>query len=273
MSAIRSSKSPMNREGKKFLDCCEISQELVITLDKLRGDCGTLRAQDREFANILETLIFMDDSFKKQTEQKIKMKKEYASKFDTNKSSISTLRQQIDEQKISLIEKKMEHVEIITEFEETQSKTVEGGSEYQNLETSLISLKSNNESLVDSKKQLEEQLYQLRELNSNDICEINKLKYELDQSSKGINSMNIEEESQEQLIQIQMSKIESMENKLESKMVELDDKAYQLEENENEIVQYESQVDSFNQELDYLRSMEQKYTQENEDLHYRIQEE
>ena len=50
----------------------------------------------------------------------------------------------------------MEHVEIITEFEETQSKTVEGGSEYQNLETSLISLKSNNESLVDSKKQLEE---------------------------------------------------------------------------------------------------------------------
>jgi len=98
MSAIRS-KSPMsvNREGKKFLDCCEISYELKMTLDKLKGDCGTLRAQDRDFAQILETLIFMDDSFKKQTEQKMKMKKDYSSKFDTNKSSISTLRKQIDE--------------------------------------------------------------------------------------------------------------------------------------------------------------------------------
>lgn len=244
-----------------------------MTLEKLRSDCGTLRAQDRDFAQILETLIFMDDSFKKQTEQKMKMKKEYSSKFDTNKSSISTLRKQIDEQKILLIEKKMEHVEFISEFEETQSKAVEGGSEHKNLETQLISLKSTNETLVESKKQLEDQLYQLRELNSNDICEINKLKYELDQSSKGINQMDIEEQSQEQLIQIQIGKIESMEKKLESKMVELDDKAYQLEEQENEIVQYESQVDSFNQELEYLKSMEQKYITENEDLHYRIQEE
>ena len=45
-----------------------------MTLDKLKGDCGTLRAQDRDFAQILETLIFMDDSFKKQTDQKMKMK-------------------------------------------------------------------------------------------------------------------------------------------------------------------------------------------------------
>jgi len=53
----------------------------------------------------------------------------------------------------------MEHVEFISEFEETQSKAVEGGSEHTNLETSLISLKSTNETLVNSKKQLEDQLY------------------------------------------------------------------------------------------------------------------
>ena len=74
----------------------------------------------------------------------------------------------------------MEHVEFISEFEETQTKTNEGSSEYKSLETQLSSHKQTNESLVESKKQLEEQLYQLRELNSNDICEINKLKYELD---------------------------------------------------------------------------------------------
>lgn len=84
------------------------------------------------------------------------MKKDYSSKFDTNKSSISSLRKQIDEQKIILIEKKMEHVEFISEFEEAQSKAVEGGSEHTNLETSLISLKSTNETLINSKKQLED---------------------------------------------------------------------------------------------------------------------
>ena len=53
----------------------------------------------------------------------------------------------------------MEHVEFISEFEETQSKAIEGGFEHTNLETSLFSLKSTNETLVESKKQLEDQLY------------------------------------------------------------------------------------------------------------------
>jgi hypothetical protein len=48
--------------------------------------------------------------------------------------------------------------------------------------------------------------------------------------------MEIEEESQEQLIKIQIGKFESMSKKLESKVQELDEKAYQLEELENEIV-------------------------------------
>jgi hypothetical protein len=48
--------------------------------------------------------------------------------------------------------------------------------------------------------------------------------------------MDIEEESQEQLIQIQIGKIESMNTKLEQKVTELDEKAFQLEEYENEIV-------------------------------------
>lgn len=48
-------------------------------------------------------------------------------------------------------------------------------------------LKIANEQLSSSKKQLEGELYELRDLNSNDICELNKLKYELDQSSKGVN--------------------------------------------------------------------------------------
>lgn len=201
------------------------------------------------------------------------MKKEFSSKIETNKKSISDLRKQINEQKILLIERKMEHVEIITEFEETTQSTNESSKEIQQLETDLSNHKATNEHLIKSKKRLESELYELRELNSNDICEINKLKFELDNQSKGISQMEIEEESQEQLIKIQIGKFESMSKKLESKVQELDEKAYQLEELENEIVQYENQVESFNKELFNLKDMQQKYIEENEDLNYRIQEE
>lgn len=55
--------------------------------------------------------------------------------------------------------------------------------------------KETQEKLLESKKKLEGELYELRDLNSNDICEINKLKYELDQNTKGVTQMEIEEES------------------------------------------------------------------------------
>lgn len=60
--------------------------------------------------------------------------------------------------------------------------------------------KETQEQLLESKNRLEGELYELRELNSNDICEINKLKYELDQNTNGVTQMLIEEESLEQLI-------------------------------------------------------------------------
>jgi len=138
------------------------------------------------------------------------------------------------------------------------------------LESELVMHQRQNELLITSKKQLEGELYSLRELNSNDICEINKLNYELDQSSKGANEMQIEEQSQEQLIQVQATKYEGMNNKLDQKMAELDEKAFQLEECEGEIFQFETQVDSFKSELVHLQNIEQKYIQENDDLHFRI---
>ena len=58
------------------------------------------------------------------------MKKEFGFKIESNKMGISQLRKQIDEQKILLIEKKMEYAEIITEFEQTQESTQEASSEF-----------------------------------------------------------------------------------------------------------------------------------------------
>ena len=103
-----------------------------------------------------------------------------------------------------------------------------------------------------SKKSYENKLYHLRELNSNDICDINKMKYELSMQSKDKNQMKIEEESIESQIKVQNEKITSMETKLDKKLQELDEKAFTLEEHEAEIHQYETQVDSFKGELVHL---------------------
>jgi hypothetical protein len=84
------------------------------------------------------------------------MKKQFSPKIESNKSSISTLRRQIDEQKILLIEKKMSMVEYMTEFEETQSSSREGGTEFKQLESSLVLHKEQNSTLQKSKKTLEE---------------------------------------------------------------------------------------------------------------------
>lgn len=201
------------------------------------------------------------------------MKREFASKIESNKEKIHNMRAEINSQKLVLIDSKMSYVEVITEFEETENTTKESSTEVTELETQLNNHKLTQERLVSSKKKLEEELYELRDLNSNDICEINKLKYELDMGGKEREQQFIEEESIEQQITVQIGKIESMNKKLESKIQELDDKAYKLEECESEIRQYEEQVDSFNAELEHLQNMEQRYRQENEELHYRIQEE
>jgi hypothetical protein len=39
---------------------------------------------------------------------------------------------------------------------------------------------NSQEMLINSKKKLEGELYELRELNSKDICDINNIKYEVD---------------------------------------------------------------------------------------------
>ena len=113
----------------------------------------------------------------------------------------------------------------------------------------------------------------MRELNSNDICEINKIKFDIDTQTKDTEQLTIDESSIESQIQIQCGKIESMNNKLDAKIQELDDKAFEYEECEAEIIQFETQVENFRAELAHLQDLEIKYKEENEDLTYKIKEE
>jgi hypothetical protein len=48
------------------------------------------------------------------------MKNAFASKIEENKKSISQMRKEIDEQRMLLIESKMENIEYLTVLEETQ---------------------------------------------------------------------------------------------------------------------------------------------------------
>ena len=72
-----------------------------------------------------------------------------------------------------------------------------------------------NSELVECNKGLQGDLMELRELNSNDICEINKLKWEIEQSSKNTDGMRADEDKTIKQIQFEEDKIVSMENKIE----------------------------------------------------------
>lgn len=91
MSATLRAKSPIIRDGK-MKDCCVISEDLRKLFEQLKNECGNYRTQERDFAYILETLIFLDDSFVTQSEEKTKMKREFSSKIESNKIGISKLR-------------------------------------------------------------------------------------------------------------------------------------------------------------------------------------
>lgn len=65
MPVSQSQKSPLFRDSK-HKDCCQISDDLRVILEQVRTECSSLRTQDRAYAEILQMLIELDESFQKQ---------------------------------------------------------------------------------------------------------------------------------------------------------------------------------------------------------------
>ena len=73
---------------------------------QLRQEAMDLRAREREYKNLQDQLLALEQSFNRATDEKRRMEDDYRSRVEVNINMISTLRQEIDDQKNFLVDRK-----------------------------------------------------------------------------------------------------------------------------------------------------------------------
>ena len=126
---------------------------------------------------------------------------------------------------------------------------------------------------MNQKKHLEDELTNLRERNRQDAEEIDKLNYQNELKSKESADLTAQTRTLEYDISKQLARIDDLNKLIDTKTFDLKNKESQLVDCEQEIIQLKNQVVSFQNELNHLKSLEEKYRNENGDLQKRIDSE
>lgn len=126
---------------------------------------------------------------------------------------------------------------------------------------------------MNQKKQLDEDLQNLRERNREDANEIDKLNSQVE--SKGKES--VEYAAKIRAIEYDISKalgrIDDLNRVLDEKTFALKNKEAALIDAESELVKLRAQQASYQKELEHLRSLDERYRNENADIQRRIDQE
>ena len=73
---------------------------------QLRAEAMELRTREREYKLLQDQLLALEQNFNRVTDEKRRMEDDYKSRVEVNINMISTLRQEIDDQKNLLIDRK-----------------------------------------------------------------------------------------------------------------------------------------------------------------------
>ena len=73
---------------------------------QLRQEAMDLRTREREYKNLQDQLLNLEQSFNRVTDEKRRMEDDYRSRVEVNINMISTLRTEIDDQKNFLVDRK-----------------------------------------------------------------------------------------------------------------------------------------------------------------------
>lgn len=195
------------------------------------------------------------------------------SRVEANIGMISSLRQEIEDQQRILVDRKKQNSDLYTELDNQNEILNSRHVEANRLKSELQQHQDLNTTLLNKKKQLEDEFKNLKARNSQDADEIMKLNYANEQKSKESADLTAKTRSLEYEISQQMARIEDMNKLLDGKAIELKSKEAQLLENEGEIVQLKNQVNAFQNELNHLKHLEEKYRGENTNLQKRIDSE
>lgn len=144
---------------------------------QLRSEAMELRQREREYKLLQDQLLALEQNFNRVTDEKRRMEDDYKSRVEVNINMISTLRQEIDDQKNLLIDRKKQNADLFTELD-TQKDILNGRhSEIAKLKSDLAQHQDLNAQLISQKKHLEQELHNLRERNRQDAEEIDKLNH------------------------------------------------------------------------------------------------
>ena len=201
------------------------------------------------------------------------MEDDYRSRVDVNINMIQTLRQEIDDQKNFLVDRKKQNADLYTELDAQKDTLNSRHLEISRLKSDLAQHQDLNNQLQAQKKHLEQELQSLRERNRQDAEEIDKLNYQNDLKSKESADLTAQTRTLEYDISKQLARIDDLNKLIDSKTYDLKNKEAQLVDCEGEIIQLKNQVVSFQNELNHLKSLEEKYRVENTDLQKRIDSE
>jgi chromosome segregation ATPase len=113
---------------------------------------------------------------------------------------------------------------------------------------------------------LEDDLSQLRDRNRDDAVEIDKLTVQVESKGKESAEYAAKNRAIEYDISKALGRIEDLNRLLDEKSFALKNKEAALVDAENELHKLKSQQASYQKELEHLRSLDERYRQENVDI-------
>ena len=84
---------------------------------QLRQEAMDLRARERDYKNLQDQLLSLEQNFNRVTDDKRRMEEDYRSRVEVNINMIQTLRQEIDDQKNFLVDRKKQNADLYTELD------------------------------------------------------------------------------------------------------------------------------------------------------------
>jgi phage-related minor tail protein len=76
-----------------------------------------LRARERDYKNLQDQLLSLEQNFNRVTDDKRRMEEDYRSRVEVNINMVQTLRQEIDDQKNFLVDRKKQNADLYTELD------------------------------------------------------------------------------------------------------------------------------------------------------------
>lgn len=194
------------------------------------------------------------------------MDDDYKGRIDSNLIFIANLRNEIDDQKNILTDRKKQNSDLYIELERQKDSLDHRSVEISRLRADFQAQQDLNASLLNQKKQLEEELANVRDRNREDASEIERLNVQNDQKGKE----SVEHASRIRAFEYDISKslarIDDLNRILDQKTYDLKSKEATLLEAENEVLKLKQQLGNYQKELEHLRALEERYRQENSDL-------